>query len=305
MIKLALAILLLMELFGFGQAALDTVTKAFEDRGIETKTRLLSRAEKTSIDFELHPSPQKKAAVSPAPITSNAFYAVDIDSGRVLAAKNEHKKLPMASLAKMMTALIIDGEHIRDEVVKVRRNQEEDAESQLGFADGETFKVGELMNALLISSANDAARSLAVYNAGSVDKFVVKMNAKAALWKMNNTKFVNPTGLDANGQYSTAYDLSILARVLEKRPNITNATNLKSYTLTNQAGKKYEISSTNQLISSPDIFGLKTGLTNAAGQCFVGYAKNGHRIITVTLGSPDRFSETRAVLDWIYASYIW
>lgn len=247
--------------------------------------------------------PIKRAElVAPAPMSATAVIAIDLESQTILFKKNSDLKLPIASLTKLMTAYIALDEEDPDAIVTVSKNAAAVTGSRMGLRSGETISVKNLLYGLLIPSGNDAAVALAEYNAGTEKDFVKKMNAKAKLLGLDQTQYTNSTGLDSGESYSTPHDLALLASYLIRDNTIRQIVNLKE---TEIAGHKLE--NTNTLLGQMGIKGIKTGRTDAAGECLVTLAENsaGKEVLIVVLGSQNRFYDTKILLDWIYRAYIW
>ena len=210
-------------------------------------------------------------------------------------------------LAEHIPLIILEEEDL-DSVVTVSYNAANTEGSKVWLGTGETITVESLLYGLLIPSGNDCAVALAEFNAGSEENFVAKMNQKAKQLDLNETYFTSASGLDDQG-YSTAKDLAFLSMYLLKNDFIRNITSLTSATVTGTDGyPTHNLTSTNQLLGSYlNVKGLKTGKTGAAGECLITVAENeqNHEILTVILGSQDRFGETKLLLDWLYNSYIW
>lgn len=261
---------------------------------------------KTFDDFSLlkvSPIPvRQESFVAPAEISATATVAIDLASQTLLYEKNSNLKLPIASLTKLMTAYIALDEEDPDATVIVSGNAASTEGSRMGLRAGENITVKELLYGLLISSGNDAAVALAEYNAGSEKAFVGKMNQKAKLLGMEQTQYTNSTGLDSGESYSTPHDLAILASYLIHDDTIRNIVSLKEVEI---AGHK--LKNTNTLLGEMGIKGIKTGRTEAAGECLTTLAQNenGKEILIVVLGSHNRFYDTKVILDWIYRAYIW
>ncbi len=240
--------------------------------------------------------------VSPAAISASASIAIDLESQTILFKKNSDLKLPIASLTKLMTAYITLDEEDPDAIVTVSANAAAMSGSRMGLKSGEKITVKNLLYGLLIPSGNDAAVALAEYNAGTEKNFVKKMNAKAKLLGLDQTQYTNSTGLDNGESYSTPHDLALLASYLIHDNTIRQIVNLKEAEI---AGHKLE--NTNTLLGQMGIKGIKTGRTDAAGECLVTLADNpsGKEVLIVVLGSHDRFYDTKILLDWIYRAYIW
>ncbi len=238
---------------------------------------------------------------------ASAVYAIDITSNAALYQKNAGQQLPIASITKLATALVILGRHDLSEKVTVPTLPAYGAADDiLGLVPGDQFTIGDLVKAALVASANDAADSLALIDSGTLSAFSAKMNRLVATWGLEHTRFSNPTGLSDENNYSSAADLAKLAKLRLTNPTISQFARLNGDTITTSAGKSYLLKPTNKLLNDARFHGLKTGYTDAAGQSFVGLATiAGHEIITVVLHSPDRFGETQQLANWIERNYTW
>lgn len=242
-------------------------------------------------------------------IESGGAIAIDRKTGKILFEKNPHSRMPMASITKLMTALITIEENQLDEIVTITTNAAATAGSNMALRAGEKITVENLIKGLMINSANDAAVALAEHNSGTSAKFTEKMNKRAEELALSNTHFSNPTGLDDPGNYSSPYDLAKLGNYIYNNKLIQEAANTKSTETTSTDGQiKHPLESTNELIGNyPGIKGLKTGKTDAAGLCLIAIAENQSKneIISVVLNSPARFQETKVLTDWVFRSYKW
>jgi len=236
---------------------------------------------------------------------------IDGTTGTVLFEHNSRERLPMASVTKIMTMLLtmeaIDTGRISyDDMIPASPHAISIGTTQLWLKEGEEFSVRDMLKAVTIRSANDAAIMLAEKIAGSEEAFVAKMNEKAAELGMKDTKFIDCSGLTDEGQYSTAYDIAIMSReLLTKYPEIIEYTTKWHDTIRDG---KTSLDNTNKLIRSYDgIIGLKTGYTEAAGYNLSAAAKrNNLMLISVVLGEPDsntRFRESAKLLDYGFANY--
>jgi D-alanyl-D-alanine carboxypeptidase len=237
---------------------------------------------------------------------ASASVIYDTGSGTNLLEKDISTPKPIASLAKLMTALVIMESHKPNEVVTVGKLPALGPEDQkLGLVEGEEITVGELLKAILIYSANDAANALAIYDSGSVEDFSKKMNDKAKLWGMTNSNFDEPSGLSSKNT-STPKDLIKLASVLSTNQTFKEITSTANSKIFNQDGKAYNLTTTNKILGSGGVVGMKTGYTLDAGQCLItAVERNGRRIITVVLNSPDRFQENKNMIEWAFNNHIW
>ena len=237
---------------------------------------------------------------------AKSIYVVDISNGQVLEAQNENQRLPVASLTKLMTAyLILKNQNLDREVIVPSFSVRSD-DSLAGIVKGEVFTVRDLLKGLLINSGGDSAQTLAVIDSGSYTAFVAKMNAEAKRLGLDNSHFDNPVGWDSQENYSSAKDISNLARILLNNSFFSETVAQRSAVITAKSGRKINLTNTNLLLNGSDIIGVKTGYTYQAGECLVNLRqKEGHRIMTVVIGSADRFGQTRRLLDWIYTHFIW
>ena len=176
----------------------------------------------------------------------------------------------------------------------------------MGLVPGDTFKLSELLQAALVPSENDAADSLAITDSGSVSAFTDKMNAKMAQWGISGTHFASASGLADSDNYSTAAALAKIAGLALINPVIGETVSKPAISVTSGAGRTYNLKSTNNLLASGQFYGIKTGYTLLAGECFVGLARiNGHDVITVVLGSNDRFGATTTLTNFIGRTWQW
>ena len=235
---------------------------------------------------------------------------MDADSGRVLFEKNADEALPPASITKIMTMLLVmdaleNGQITLDDPVTCSEHASSMGGSQIWLEVGETMTVDELLRATAVASANDAAMALAEYVAGSESEFVARMNEKAKELGMENTNFVNPTGLDADGHTSSARDIALMSRALLSYDAILPYTSTWMDTLRNG---ETELTNTNRLVRHYEgCTGLKTGTTDGAGSCLSASAsRNGVNLIAVCMGastSDDRFSACRTLLDYGFSAF--
>lgn len=236
---------------------------------------------------------------------------MDVDTGIVMFEKNLDQRLPMASLTKIMTAVIILDSHSLDEVVTVEDNFNNMGELgvRMWLQQYEKITVGDLLIGLLVPSAGDAAIALATYHSGSVKDFINEMNEKAKILNLRNTHFTNPIGLDENEHYSSAYDLAILTKYALRNKDFRRIVRIQNATVTSVSGViEHKLEGTDELLNSYlDIRGVKTGTTDAAGQSLISLARNsnGKEVIVVLLNSPDRFQESKEIIDWGFRNFKW
>jgi len=222
-----------------------------------------------------------------APIVRAAsVYVIEAKTGQVLYQKNAGERRAPASTQKLLTALIIAEAGNLDQTVRVEQIDTEVEPVKLGFKAGEYYTRRELLEVLLVHSTNDVARCLARDNAGSVEAFASKMNRKAAELGMFESHFVNPNGLPASAQYSTARDMSRIAQAAYANRTIRAIVATKTLAFRYASGHVRTFENTNRVLKAyPYCNGMKTGYTEAAGKCLIAsgtYA--GRDIIAVVLG---------------------
>lgn len=232
------------------------------------------------------------------------------DTGEVLYEQNRDEILPIASITKIMTMLLLfdeidAGRATLTDKVKVSEHAAKMGGSQIWLDPTETFTVEELLKAVCVSSANDAAVALAEHIAGSEPVFVEMMNRRAKQLNMTDTFFVNACGLDAPGHLSSAYDVALMARAIMRHEELIKYTTIWTDTL--RDGQTMLVN-TNKLIRSySGITGLKTGTTGAAGICICATAtRDDMSLIAVVLGAEDsdsRFTAARTLLDFGFANF--
>lgn len=249
------------------------------------------------------------AEVTTEPTLSEAQCAIVEDStGKVLYEKNADQQMPMASITKIMTAMVaLDSGIDLDTPCTITEVDLGEDSVMAGYTSSDTPTLRELLRVMLVYSANDAAEYIAINVAGSEDAFVELMNQKAAELGMTNTHFSNPHGLEEDDHYSSARDLALMGRVaILEYPFIAGTVHLSSVTGTVN-GTETTFYSTDKLMSSySGLRGIKTGSV-ASGTAFLGACqKEGVALFTCVLGcqtSSGRFSDTAALLDWAYDTY--
>ena len=223
-------------------------------------------------------------------INARAAVVMDASTGAILYAKNPDLRCPPASTTKLMTAIVaIERTDIND-IVTISRNASRTPPHKAGFKEGDKVTVEELLNAALISSANDAAVALAEEVAGSESRFVELMNRKAAAIGAHDTRFINANGLPGAGQYTTATDLSKIMGYALRYSKLREIIGTRVSEISTGRGKAIFLRNTNKLLwSEDDLVGGKTGYTRKARHCFVCVAERRQDTVIVTvLGSPSR-----------------
>ena len=252
-----------------------------------------------------------QAAAVEVPLTSRAALLMEKTTGQILFAQNEHEKLEPASVTKIMTLLLtmdaIDsGALAYDDVVTVSANAAGMGGSQVFLAEGEQITVEELLKCVCVSSGNDAAVALAEKVAGVTELFVEQMNNRARGLGMDDTHFVNPTGLTAEGHVTSAHDIALMSReLLTKHPDIRSFTTIWTDSI---RGGTFDLANTNKLIRRYDgATGLKTGYTASAGYCISATAeREGMELIAVVMTgetADKRNADAKALLNYGFSAY--
>ena len=262
----------------------------------------------------LLPSFSYAATVLSAPpeLNNKSYVLMDYETGQILAAKNENEKLAPASMTKMMTSYIIEQKLLKGELTdneQVRMNESAwcrgtSTESCMYVPLNGTATVLEMLRGIIIQSGNDASKAMAEHIAGNEGTFAHMMNQEAKRIDMKNTHFINSTGMPAEGHYSTAKDMAVLAQHIIKDSS-------KYYPIYSE--KEFTFNGIKQgnrnalLYTDPSVDGLKTGHTDEAGYCLTTSSKRGPmRLISVIFGTPsmnERASQTRTLLAWGFANF--
>jgi len=269
------------------------------------KKRPLSRVDPLS-GFLPSEFPVVSGRQVPPATTARAVVVVDVGSGAVLYSRNSEVKMIPASTTKIITSLVSLEAFPLDRVLTVKRLPGGGA--MMGLEVGDMVTVENLLYGLLVASGNDAAMVLADNYNGGYNKFVEKMNEKAVELHMEGSHFVNPMGFEGVEHYSTAKDLSLAATYALRNEVFRRIVATPEISVSNSTFNKwYRLENVNKLLGeSLGVLGVKTGWTENAGECLVAAAqRNGRQVLTVVLGSEDRFDETQALLDWVFSNYTW
>ena len=247
-----------------------------------------------------------------APNASSAIM-IEASTGEILFQKNADEKLAPASMTKMMSLLLIfeeiDKGNIKwDEMITTSEHASSMGGSQIFLKVGEKMSALDMIKGITIASGNDATVAMSERVAGSEESFVKRMNEKAKELGLKNTNFVNATGLDADNHYSSAYDMSLIAKELVKHEKVLEFSSTYEDYLRKGTSNPFWLVNTNRLVKFyPEIDGLKTGFTNSAKYCLTATAKkDGMRLITVVMNEPDtgkRSSDTKKMLDYGFNIY--
>ncbi|MBR3588097.1 MAG: D-alanyl-D-alanine carboxypeptidase [Clostridia bacterium] len=248
----------------------------------------------------------------PVEIKAKSAILMDVSSGKILMEKNAHEKLPPASVTKVMPLLLfveaIEEEKIAlSDMVRTSAHAAGKGGSQIWLKEGEEMTVDSLLKAVAIASANDACCSLGEYIAGSEKAFIQLMNNRAKELGMNDTTFVNCSGLDdTDTNYTSAYDIAVMSKELMKYKELI--TRYTTVWMDSLRDGKTELVNTNKLVRFyPGTTGLKTGTTSKAGCCLSATAeRDGLHLVAVVMGSEnsnDRFETAKAMLSWGFSNY--
>jgi len=259
--------------------------------------------EKPAIQFALHSIPEVNKDAPYPFISAEGVYIADLASFTPVFERNSNKLLYPASTAKIITALVVTDIFKPTDVIVVNKQitKADQPDWQLmGLVTGEKMTIENLLYGILVYSANDAAFTLA--DSYGYDKFIEKMNEKAASLGMRNSHFKNPIGIDDYEQLTTSHDLALAARALLNNPYLAKFVSTKEITISDVDYKYFHrLNNVNELLGKVvGIGGLKTGYTELAGQNLVSfYKKNGNQYIIVVLKSLDRFEDTKILTQWI------
>ena len=251
----------------------------------------------------IHP---KTGSVSVADASGGSGYAViEVSSGRLLNGSNENLRLPMASTTKAMTALVVLENASLTDIVEIPPAAVGIEGSSVYLKKGERFTVEELLYALMLRSGNDAAVALALHTSGSVEEFVRKMNERAALMGLKETKFVNPHGLHDENHYTTAYELALIAAEGLKNPHFKRIVSTKNIVIDGEGHEKRYFANKNKILYNYEgATGVKTGFTRDSGRCLIASAeRNGMEVVAVALNYYDYFELTARLMDEAFGNF--
>jgi D-alanyl-D-alanine carboxypeptidase len=229
-------------------------------------------------------------------VNSKAFIIYDPDARVIIAGKNEHFRFSPASSAKIMTAIIILEEYKLDQVLTASGVDQIEG-SEMKLEEGEAMTVENLLFGLMLPSGNDAAYVMAANYNGGVNKFIERMNDTAKTLKLENTKFVDPSGYSDNN-YTTAFDLARLASYALKNDKFREIVSTKNKTVSDVTGSiTHDLNNLNELLGVEGVTGIKTGFTEEAGGVLVSsIEREGKTYVVVVLNSPDRFQDTKNII---------
>ncbi len=258
-----------------------------------------------AVNYSDLPSLKKDHSKYPV-LSAQSVMVVDLKSGVTLYEKDPQRGLFPASTTKIVTAMVVlDNYDLNQEVTVPKFNV---IGQKMGLIVGEKIKIGDLLNGLLIYSANDAAEVLALLHPNGREGFIDLMNQKVLDLGLVNTHFTNPAGLDSADQYSTVKDLITVSKVAMRNPIFAEIVGTKEKTVRSIDGFiKHKLVSTNKLLGTIEgVKGVKTGWTEVARENLVtDIERENKKIMVAVLGSQDRFGETKELIDWIFTNYEW
>ncbi len=332
---IALICFIVVEIFAIYifESGIDNGEKISDYQEPEKRNEAVFSNQNYLLPFEKVLLPVRRSDVIDIELTAKAVLIVDDASGKIIYEKDADKKLPIASLTKLSTALTVlelsdknifidkelAGNKIYDlekPVIITGRAIEQEGNS-VSFKEGEGVKADDLMAAMLIASSNDAAWALAddvgrsMKEGGNIDDFIRLMNKMAEDEKLHETHFSNPTGIDDEANYSSARDvLHVAQRLMHYYPETFALTKIKSKNISSTDGKRiHKVENTDKLLGKMEgIVGGKTGFTDEAGEALVLIVKNnanGAVIKVAIIGSKDRFGEMEKLVHWVWDSYEW
>lgn len=246
-----------------------------------------------------------KTNISLPDIKAESYIAIDLFQDQILLEKDSRKKLPAASTLKIMTALIALERGSLDQVITVSERAAGIGEDSMGLSAGEKLTLEELLYGLLLPSGNDAAEAIAEGIAGRRGVFINWMNSKVYELGLADSFFINSSGLEEEdkGEFSTAYDLMVIAYQALKYPKFREIVKTPDYVIPYSENHKafYLWTQTNLLKENPEVIGVKMGYTPSAGLCGVTLAQSqGHEILGVLLNTPNRREDIKNLLNYSF-----
>ena len=255
---------------------------------------------------EVLPAGEASLPIALTGVSARGAVLMEADSGQVIFGQNQHAKLPMASTTKIMTALVALESLPLDTRITIPPEAVGIEGSSIYLCEGEILTLEDLLYALLLESANDAAVAIALSVDGSVEAFAARMNRKAYELGLTNTHFVNPHGLDHEEHYTTAYELGVITAAALQNPAFRQicSTDRKTIPLHGEEGVRLLLNHNKLLDSFDGCIGVKTGFTKKTGRCLVSAAeREGVTLVAVTLNAPDDWRDHTAMLEYGFGMY--
>ena len=234
------------------------------------------------------------------PITAPTALLLDNTTNQILYAKTPHLRRPPASTTKLLTAIVALKLKVPDTVVTIPSAATSMPPSKIYLKTGERYRLRDLLHALLMNSANDVAAAIAISTAGSTAEFAREMNATAYQLGCRDSHFVNPSGLPDRRQYSTAYDMALIMREVQKYPILVQALKTRTATIRSAAGRRVPLKNHNKMLwrDPREVLG-KTGWTRSARHCFVGQITvDGKRVFVAMLGSHRLWRDLQTLVNY-------
>jgi D-alanyl-D-alanine carboxypeptidase len=239
-------------------------------------------------------------------LTAESYLAIDVDSMVVLTEKNKSKPWPPASITKVMTAVVALESYPLEAIVTVEPVIVEGRKMDL--VTGEKISVKNLIFGLLVESGNDAAEALASFFPGGRGPFIEAMNFKAKQWHLVDTRFTNPSGVDDDYHFSTPLDIARMTAMALRDEEFTKMIVTEKMVVESvDQSVTHHLTNTNELLNKVEgVKGVKTGWTEESGESLVTLTERGrHRVVTVILGSKDRFGESERLIEWVFGNVEW
>lgn len=267
---------------------------------------LIPRNTNATVNDSLSVSFLRSKQTSALSLSAQSAVLIEAESGTVIYEKNGTKRMPMASTTKIMTALVVLRSLDLNKTIKIPREACGIEGSSVYLREGEEFSVKELLYALLLASANDAATALAIASCSSVEAFADRMNQMATELGLENTHFTNPHGLHDEDHYTTARDLAAIASEASKNEVFREICSSEKTTIRRDSKESARLLvNHNKLLRRYEgCFGIKTGFTKTSGRCLVsGAERDGLSLIAVTLNAPDDWNDHETLLDYGFSLY--
>ncbi len=271
---------------------------------IEINSHAVENFSVPQIPLSFYPQENNKQTLPE--LTAKAYLVMDVDSAVMMTQKDARQRVYPASTTKMMTALVSLENYPLSSIVTV--GDINTPSQKINLRPAEKISVENLLYGMLISSGNDAAEALALAYPEGRDGFISKMNERAKELHLLDTHFKNPTGIDEEGHYSSALDLARLAIYALHQDEFKRIVSTAKASVFSSDGKiEHRLNNVNELLGKVDgVMGIKTGYTQKAGESLVALTqREGHQIITVVMGSKDRFKETKSLIEWAFSSHDW
>lgn len=237
--------------------------------------------------------------------SAKSVLVVDLNTDQIIFEKNPKIKIAPASLTKLATALVVLKKCPKDQIITIPKIATPPG-TKMGLAIGEKITVENLLYGLLLPSGNDAADALVLGCFGNFDDFLSSVTKLTQKLEMNNTQFINPSGLPSKSHFSTAEDLFKLSNAVLENQQISKIVATKEKTVTNINGTiSHKLVNLNKLLEDPKVLGIKTGRSNSGENVIILKEIKGFKVLGIVLQSQDRFADAQKILDWVERNFIW